>query len=100
MAFVDQRRVARLGLVDERRRRLDPARVERDADYLEALRMQLISQLPPPGQIEPASSPGRPGDHEHLRPAQRTEREVIAVAVRQDDLRQRRARERPATGRL
>jgi hypothetical protein len=67
---VDQRRMGRLGAVDPRPRRLDATRVERDADNLKPLRVELFSQFPPPGQIEPAPSPGGPGDHEHLRAAQ------------------------------
>jgi hypothetical protein len=49
--------MGRLRLVDPWRGRLDPARVERDADDLEAARMKLISVSPPPGQIQAASSP-------------------------------------------
>jgi hypothetical protein len=82
--------------IDPRPRGAGAARVERDADYLKTLRMQLVSEFPPPGQIEAATSPGRPRDHEDLRAPKHAQRKVATVAVLQDDVRKLRTRERPA----
>jgi hypothetical protein len=57
MAGVDQRRMGRLRAVDPRSRGFDAAGVERNADDLEPRWVELLSQFPPPGQIEPTSSP-------------------------------------------
>jgi hypothetical protein len=81
MRRVDQRRMRGPGTIDPGPGRLGAAGVQGDGDDFEAVGMKLISQFPPPGQIEAAPSPRRPRDHEHLRAPERPEREVAPLTV-------------------
>jgi hypothetical protein len=71
--------------------------VLRRGDDLEILRFQLVVQFLPTWQIEAAASPGRPGDHEHLFPAEVGQADGAAVTIRHSELRRHaRLDERPA----
>ena len=60
----------RLRALDERTGRVDAADVERDRHQLEAAGVELVSQVPPHGQVEAAPSPGSPREQKHLLPTQ------------------------------
>ena len=81
MGLVDQRRVRRLRALDERTRGVGSRGVECNGDDLEPLRVELLTQRLPPGQVETAPSPGRPRDQEHLLAAQAGQPELVAVEV-------------------
>ena len=87
-----------LGAVDPRAGRLRAADVERDRHDLEALRLKLAAQFLPHGQVEAAASPRRPGDQQHLRAAQRAQRERAAVAVGELEVGQLGAEQRAPAG--
>jgi len=57
VGLVEQRGMARRRLVDERTCRLRATGVERDRDDLQTVRVQLLAQRLPPGQVLTASSP-------------------------------------------
>ena len=56
-------------------------------DDLEAVIPQRRVDLLPPGQVLPASSPGRPREQQHLAPAEVREANEVAAAVPKDEIR-------------
>ena len=94
MLLVDQGWIRGLGAVDPRPCGLGAARVECHAHHLEPVRVKLLAELPPAGEIEAASAPRCPRDEQRLAAAQRAQRELTPVAVGQDDVGQLRAGER------
>ena len=56
--------------LDERARDVGFAELERDRDNFDSLRMKLIAQCLPPGQVKPAASIRCPGDEHYLLAAQ------------------------------
>ena len=66
MLDVDQRCVGCIGAVIPLTSRLFAARILCRRDDLEILALQLGVEFLPAWQIQPAASPGGPGDHQHL----------------------------------
>jgi hypothetical protein len=82
---VDQRRMGGMRGLVERPCCFDVS-VERDRDDVDAGRRQLLVQRLPPGQVEAAASPRRPGDEHDLAAAQARQIERVAVEVLEDQI--------------
>ena len=70
MVSVYKRRVFRPGGLDEAAAAFRAQRVEADRDQFEPLRMKLVAQRLPPGQVGRAASVGGPGVDDDLPPSQ------------------------------
>jgi len=80
---VDKGGVLRLSGLDEPAAAFSPQRVETDRDQFEALRMKLVAQRLPPGQVGRAASVGRPGVDDDLLPAQTGQSKRLPVQIGQ-----------------
>lgn len=80
---VDERGMLRPGGLDEPAAAFGPQCVETDRDQFEALRMKLVAQRLPPGQVGRASSVGCPGVDDDFPPAQAGEPKELPFQVGQ-----------------
>ena len=81
MLLVDQGRKGCLRCVIPFARRRFAARVLRRRDNLKILVLEFRVDFLPTWQIEAASSPGGPGDHQHFLPAETGEAHDLAAPV-------------------
>ncbi len=81
MTDVDQRGMPATGSLDIGPGRLRTTGVQGNGDDLEALRVQLLAQFLPHGQVVATASPRRPGDEQDLLAVQGGQAEGVVVEV-------------------